>query len=39
MISDQLSVDQQTRLMILLGLTLVGMAFQRSQLQRSKLTG
>jgi hypothetical protein len=39
MISDQLSVDHQTRLLILLGLTIGGVAFQRSQLKRQKLAG
>ena len=37
MISDQLTVDHQTRLIVLLGLTIGGVAFQGNRLKREKL--
>lgn len=39
LISDEINVDHKTRLMILLGLTIVGVAFQRTRLKREKLAG
>jgi hypothetical protein len=39
LISDEINVDQQTRLLILLGLTVIGVAFQRTRLRREKLPG
>jgi hypothetical protein len=39
LISDEIRVDHQTRLLILLGLAIVGIAFQRTRLKREKLPG